>query len=369
NKPTRRPPWIAVLVVIVLLCGIAYLLATQLAGWRSDQLREVISIPARSGQAIEPLRDGVIYYDGANLHAMDARGRQIWSYAMGGSASFRVSDGGVATWSGTMLSLLSADDGSSSFSGHLESTVVSARYGSNYIAVQIADESKGSPDEHNSTMLLLDSGGRQVDRIALTNQTVLDFGFFHGGTLFWVMSLDTEGTTPVCSVSTYRPGKMRAGTVTDTSQVLYEVLFQSSNIRVVGLTYIKDFLYTNSEVTENRMLVYGWYMLDVDENQQNPFMVFVPTSQADGTSGISDIRTIQGQVDTTIRLPAAAKQVFASGNTVYAFANDRVMVCASGSSEPATYALPIYIDQVLSLTDNHTAIVSSGGDVYLIPLP
>lgn len=362
---------IAVLIVVAVLCVLAYVFATQLSNWGGNQLRDSVSVPARANHAIAPLGKGMAYYDGATLHALDSHGRQIWSYAAGSSAGFSVDEGGVACWSGSMLSLIDAEKGSVPYSGHLENPVISARYSTGYTAAQVAALEGGVVQEHNSTMLLLDSGGRNVERIELPNQTVLDFGFFYNGanTLFWVMSLDTEGTVPVTTIKVYRPGKMvLAGTISDPMQVLYEVAFQPSKIRTVGETYIKDFDYTNKEITANRILVYGWYMIAKDGGAANPSMVFVPSSQADGSAGISDIRIIRGQSDNSIRLPSEAKQVFSSGDSVYAFANDRVMVTSGGSLEPVSYALPVYIDRVIGLTEGHSAIVTAGNAVYMIPL-
>ena len=49
--------------------------------------------------------------------------------------------------------------------------------------------------------------------------------------------------------------------------------------------------------------------------------------------------------------------------------NQYVMVCHMGESVPTTYVLPIYVDGVLGITDNKTCVATSGGYVYLIPLP
>ena len=368
NKPTRRLPWATVLVVVALVCVIAYFAATQLANWRMPQLRKATAVSARSGQTIHALKNGMAYYDGTTVHALDGNGRQMWSHAAGGGADFSVGDGGIAIWMGTSLSLVNADNGTVPFTGTVEGPVISAYFGTNYAAVQIGQSIGGVTQEHNSVMLLLDTGGRQIDRIELPNQTVLDFGFFTNGTLFWVMSLDTEGTEPLCSVSTYKPGRMLAGTISDTEQMLYDVMFQSTQLRVVGLTNIKDYKYDSKEIIDNRILVYGWYLMDVDESKNNPLMVFVPKSEVEGGAGISDVRLIQGQHDQTIRLPSAAEQVFAKKDTLYAFSNDRVMVCSVGATEPSTFMLPVHIDNVIALTDNQSAIVTSGGSVYMIPL-
>ncbi len=361
NKPTRRLSWIAVLLLVSLVCTVAYFLANQIVNARMPRLSNAISVPARSNQYIEALGNGMIYYDGSSLHALDGRGRQIWSYACGSLADYSVSDGGVATWTGTMLSLLPPGSGTALYSGNQEKAILDARLGKSFAAVQLGEE-------HNSTMLILDTNGRQIDKIELPNQTVLDFGFFRNGSLLWVMSLDTEGTALLGTINTYKPGKMLAGTIEDDTQLIYDVSFQSAKVRVVGLNDIRDYDYIRDEIRDNRILVYGWKMVATDKSQADPLMVFVPIAQAEG-AGITDLRVIQGQDDQSIRLPGTASQVFARGETIYAFAQDRVMVVNLRSPEPVVYQLPVLIDRVVALTDNHSAIVTSGSAVYMIPPP
>ena len=46
--------------------------------------------------------------------------------------------------------------------------------------------------------------GRVQDEITFESQVVVDYGFFSDGSLFWVMAMDTSGTVPTCTVTTYR---------------------------------------------------------------------------------------------------------------------------------------------------------------------
>jgi hypothetical protein len=360
QKKTARLSWFSVVLVVALISLLAWLIASQIASRSSGALRSKTALPARSGQAMEPLGEGLVFSDGTTLHALNGKGLQIWSYAAGSGSSFSVGKGGVAAWQGKTLSLLSQDQGATLYSGTLEAEILDARMDTQYAAAQVGTE-------HSSVMLIMEHGGRQVDRIELANQTVLDFGFFYSGSLFWVMSMDTEGTVPLCSISTYKPGKMLAGTITDTQQVLYEVLFQSSKIRAVGTTHIKDFDYTSRELTGDRMLVYGWYLMDLDDNADNPLMAFVPVAQAE-SGQIQDVRMIRGQTDHPVRLPYPAARVYARDDAIYAFTSQYVMMCRLDQTTPETYQMPIDVDDVLGITSNHQAIVSSGGVVYLVPL-
>ena len=362
SNKTVRLNWIAVLAVVAAISLVAFLVARQIVDSRSMTLRTPTLLSARAGQELQVNGDGVVYYDGATLHALNGRGQQVWSHAAGTLARFDVSEGGVAVWSGTLLSLLTADQGRSLYSGNMESDIIDARLGTVYAAAQIGPE-------HDSTIIVLEPGGRQVDRIELPDRTVLNFGFFNKGTLLWVMSLDTEGTVPTCSISTYRPGRTLAGTITDTQQVFYEVVFQAAKIRTVGTTHIKDFDYNGKEIAADRMLVYGWYLMDMDEGSANPTLLMVPVSQIDAGQGFSDVRLIRGQVERTVRLPHAATSLFARAGVLYAFNSQYMMTCRLDGGAPVTYALPVYADNVLDITDGGAAVVSAGESIYFVPLP
>lgn len=362
KKPTRRLSWTAVLLLVALLSTGSFFLARFIVEMRQPVLRNSITLTAKPGQNIKPLGSGLIYYDDVALHALNDRGQQIWTHAPGAGADFSVGLGGVAAWSGTQLSLLTADRGEALYSGNLEDVVLSAYLGTSYAAAQIGEE-------HNSSIVLMETGGRQVETIDLPNQTVLDFGFFSGGSLFWVMSLNTEGTVPICTITTYRPGKILAGTVTDVDQILYKVMFQSTQIRAVGTTYLRTYNYQGTEIADKRKLVYGWYLMGVEKDVDNPLMAFVPSSQTGGVANVSDVRLIRGDSDQTIRLPVPCFKLFTKNDTLYAFSNNYVLVCRLGESKPTAYRLPMYIENVVGVVDGNAAIVSSGDVTYLVPLP
>ena len=374
NKRPVRLTGLAVVLLVVVVCIVAYFLATRIVDANVPQLDTAIPIPASSNHQIEPLGNGLVYYDGSTLHAMDARGRQIWSYPAGAGASFNVSEGGVCTWSGMKLSLLNRETGSVLFSGNLnEGNIIDAKLGRAYAAVQVeAENSSNQPlsdasRAHSSHMLLLDAGGRRVDKIDLLNQTPVDFGFFNADQLFWVMSLDTQGTLPICVIRSYKPGRMLNGEVKDEEQTLYTASFQASKIRVAGLKYVKDYDYYGVERPNSRILVYGWYMTDMDTDENGPTMAFSPVSQT-ADVGISDIRVIRDQQDTRIHLPEQAEQVFVKNGSIYAFSRDRVMILPYGAQVAQVYGLPMVIERVIDLTDGHSAIVQSGQNIFLIPL-
>ena len=350
--------WSIALLMTLMFCVSAALVARQLAVSASGTMPAPILLPCSPGSRIEPLKDGLIYSDGAYLHALNRTGTQIWTNPLGSGGDFSVYDGGVAAWSGTMLSFMNAG-GVSLYSGNMKDTVISAKLGTAYAAVLIGQEGNG-------TLVVTERGGRPVDSIAMPNQTVLDYGFYSGGNMLWVMLLDTEGTLPLSTISNYRPGLTLAGSITDAEQTVYHVNFQSDGIHTVGTIYARVYDYTGKEKAARRQLVYGWYLLD-SSGGGNPLLAYAPISQ-EGID-VSDVRLIQGATDKVIRMPFPCMAIRVSGNVVYGFSEDYVMRYAPSDPKPVSYPLRIAADRLVGITDNRAAILVSGESVYLQQLP
>lgn len=343
------------------LCLAAFLLARLISNNGSSSLREATPIPATPSQKIAPMENGLVYYDGMTLHALNNKGKQMWSYAAGSPADFSVDSQGISVWSGTKLTLLS-DRGATILSTDMLKPVLSVNLGERYVAIQRGEE-------HESEIVIIERGGREIDKIQFPDLTVLNYGFFNGGKLFWVLTLNTEGTVPLCMISTYQPGGMRAGTISESDQILYRVIFQSSQIRAVGTKYIRSYDYMAKEKPEDRLLVYGWHAVSIDPGVDNPLMAFVPTEQLDAGAKINDVRLIKGNSERKIRFPIACFSVFVNKDTMYGFSENYVFVTRSGEKHPTAYMLPVTVDRVFGVTGDQSAIVSSGGVVYLVSVP
>ena len=359
----RRTPWAIVLLIIVLCCSIAYLgavginkirSATSFASCKTVQLDNVAKLQAVS--------DGFVYYDGSAIMKVGSDAKNEWNYMMGAGADFSATDAGVAAWIGPKLTLIDGETGVTGYSGNMDGDVLSARVGSQYAAVLVGPE-------HNSTIVLMENGGRRVDSITLADQTVIDYGFFYNDTLFWIMTLDTNGTAPCCTVSTYRPGRRMVGSITDGEQLLYSATFQSTQICVIGDTHLKVFTYNGTEEEEKRKLIYGWTLAAVDDASETPMMAFTPSAQYDSTSVIRDVRMMRGSAEQIVRMPYGCSKLVAMGGRVYGFSGEGyVMIAEMGKQTVSAYQLPIYFEKVYGVTRDNTAVLGYGSTVYLVSL-
>ena len=356
-------PGAIALLIVAFACLLA-LLASRIvvrSARRSAYDYKSVDIPAN--QSVEVVEDGFIYYDGSSIAAVNTDAKVKWSYLIGKMADFHATDFGVAAWTGELLTLIDLKNGTASYSGSMDASVLSARIGERYAAVLLGPE-------HDSTIVLMDLGGRRVNSITLTNQTVIDYGFFSKGSLLWVMTLDSSGTAPSCTINTYRPGKERVGMIHDNEQLVYGVVFQSSYYCCVGSTHMKVYDYTgNNEMRDRRRLVYGWYMAALDDALDDPMMAFVPSSQYDSVGGMHDLRMIRANLDQQVRMPYGCQSLVAVGNRVYGFSTEGfVMIAEQGKTSVSCYRLPMQFDRIYGVTENGYAVLGSGSTVYLLNL-
>ena len=363
RKP-RRTSWAIVLAVLLVCCGIAYGAAALFNNaFAGDKLGSMKAVNIANIQDLQTTAGGFVYYDGSTVSSISSSGKVEWSYLVGGGAGFKASDYGVAAWSGRTITLINAHSGATIFNGTMARDVLSAFIGDKYTAILIGEED-------NSTIVLMENGGKQVNQIDLQDVTAVDYGFFSNESLLWVMVCDSNGTVPKCSIQTYRPGKEYLASITDNEQILYDVMFQSAQVCVVGDTYFKVYDYAGNEDAAKRELVYGWYLSSFDAGAADPLMVFVNDAQCKGESDIQDVRLMRSNLDRIVHMPFGCRSVLAVGSSVYGFSsNGHLMILDDAASgTPRSYQLGIAIDQVYGVTRDGVAVVRSGASIVLVNL-
>lgn len=363
RKRSKRLPWTVALLIVAFSCLIAYGAARLFLNFNQRTPYEYKVAEIGSNNGLEVVDDGFVYYDGTTITMVDTDAKVKWNYYFGADAAFDATRYGVAAWADNALTLIESSTGTTTYSGTMESEVLSARIGERYTAVLLGPE-------HNSTIVLMEKGGRKINSITLANQTVIDYGFLSNGSLLWEMSLDSSGTVPATTVNTYRPGKEIVGSIHDKEQLVYATVFQSSYFCCAGETHLKVYDYTGTEDRSRRRLVYGWYMSSVDENMaDNPMMAFVPNEQYGGGSAIQDVRMIRAGVDQQVRMPYGCQSLVSRNDRVYGFSTEGyVMIATQGSPKVNAYQLPMLFDKVYGVTANNIAVLGNGGYIYMLNL-
>ena len=362
KRRTSRRPWALVLLILLICCGIAYGVASIGRGVSAgNALGHSEALSIANIQDLQTTASGFVYYDGSTVSAINSDGKVKWSYIVGANAGFEATDYGVAAWVGNTVTLIDGKSGSTTYNGTMADNVIGAHIGDRYTAILIGEEG-------NSTIVLMENGGKQINQIVLDDVLVVDYGFFSDGTLLWVMVCNTNGTVPTCTIQTYRPGKEIVGSIGDTEQLSYAVMFQSSKVCVVGDVYYKVYDYAGVEDRSMRKLVYGWYLTDADSSN-DPLMVFVNDAQCQGESDIQDVRIMRSNLDRVVRFPFGCRRVLAVGNTIYGFSSDgHLMLMRTDEASPRAYQLGMNIDEVYGVTRDGVAVLRSGGAICLVDL-
>lgn len=360
---SARVPWAIALLIVVFVCVVSLLAGRIISNATHRSSYDYKAVKLNSNLGLQVVDDGFVYYDGSYIGSVTTDGKIKWSYLIGRNADFNANGNGVAAWVGESLTLIDSQTGAPSYSGAMENEVLSACIGDRYTAVLLGPE-------YNSTIVLMEPGGRRVNNITLTNQTVIEYGFFSNGSLLWVMSLDSSGTVPSCTVNTYRPGKEMVGSIHDNEQLMYGVVFQSSYFCCAGDTFLKVYDYTGKEDKARRKKVYGWYMAALDESVlDDPLMAFVPNAQYDSDAGMQDVRLIRSNLDQQVRMPYSCQSLIARNDRVYGFSTEGyVSIATQGSLNVSAYALPMLFDKVYGVTANNMAILGNGNVIYILNL-
>ena len=362
KKRIWRIPWAIALLIVAAVVLIALLAARVSTCSSQREVFSYVSIDIPANMSLQVMDDGFVYYDGSSIGSVSTDAKVRWSYLIGNNADFYATRYGVAAWSDASLTIIDSSNGTTTFSGRMELDVLSARVDDKYAAVLLGPE-------HNSTIVIMEKGGRKVNSFTLSGETVIDYGFLSNESLLWVMSLDTSGTVPSCSLKTYKPGKDFVGYIHDNEQLIYGVVFASSYYYCVGDTYVKMFQYNkgNKDEKSQRKLVYGWNMVAVDDAPDDPMVAFVPNGQYEN---MQDVRMIRASLDQRVHMPFGCQSLVARGDRVYGFSTQGyVMIAAQGQDGVNAYRMPVNFDRIYGVTGDNVAVLGSGSLVYMVALP
>ena len=360
NEFTLKRP--AALALVLLLILAAYLLADIIKPGDNAYLSSALRLNTAQSGSVQVNKNNIFYIEGTSLHAIDTSGAYVWNTSVTADSGYKVSDYGVAVWSGTRLYMLNRETGVQTVTKNMSSEILSAYVGEEYAAIVLGPE-------YESTVIVTDLSGNEIDILTDFDEvTVLDYGFFTGRELFWIMTLDATGSTPTAKISTYKPGKRETGSISDMEQLVYKAMFRSSYIAAVGTDYLKVYDYYGTEQTSQRVTVYGWYLEAQSRDPDNPMLLFVPNSQAADNMEIYDVRAVKNTEEKLLHMPIACTNLLAHENLIFGFAGEYVCRAEYGVSNPVIYRLPISVDGVIGITDSGVACVTSGSSVYLISL-
>ena len=333
-----------------------------------ENIGRATRIGATLSQNVMPFGDTVIFYDGTTLHCVAATGGNEWSYQIGTNADYDATQERIVAWSGNDLYILNSR-GRLIYNNKMSDTIQFASAGDEYVAVFVGD-----PD--NGVVSVINSSGQIVDNISITNQTLLDIGFFHAMTtssaqeteLMWVMGLDTNGTVISTELQTFQPGKLSTGKSSLGEHIAYMIYDVNGILNVVNTRQIMHYNYRALEESAST-LIYGYTLEDVKENGKITYQLLIPAQEKNEGIRINNVRLMYGNVDRVLHLPSECLAAALGTHSVYGFSSGAVYVCKFGETTFRSHALPVNVTAVLGMISDNRAVVASGSEIYVIELP
>ena len=357
--------WIILVAVVLLIIGAVNLFNF----FTRTSTVSTLSLPCYAHQDVTVFQDGVLYYDGASIHFVNAGGGIEWSYPVGDGASFSVSEDHLVIWAGTQLFIVDAK-GRPSYNESMEAPIQFARIGKKYAAVVTGDDLK-------ATLTVRDLQGSQVDiePEAYNGMLVLDCGFYGSNNEYlWTLSYDVYNPAIASILHTYQVGQMNTGEVNLGEHLAYKIIYADNLINVFTTQQMYIYDYKGVQNVNDTMLVYGWKYLDhaAPDRGATQFLL-APTAQTDSVQSITELRVFSSALDRRYTLPSSCVGAAINKGRLFAF-SDRYLYAGSVSSQ-RFYAhdmnLPDerLVTSFVGLTDNGYAIVISNNEVFSVSLP
>jgi len=357
-----------ILATVALAAIIALAVSYAFSNTGREELGRVTRIGATLSQNVTPFGDSVIFYDGTTLHCMAATGGNEWSYQIGTNADYDATQDRIVAWSGNDLYILNSR-GRLIYNNKMSDAVQFASAGSGYVAVYVGEEDNG-------VISVINEAGQIVDNVTISNQTLLDIGFFKTVTtssaqeqeLMWVLGLDTTGTVISTELQTFQPGKLSTGRSSLGENIAYKVYSVSGELEVVTTRQIMHYNYRVLEQS-NPTLIYGYTVEDVKTNNGVTYQLLIPAQESREGVHINNVRLMYGNVDRVMHLPSECLAAALGTHSVYAFSANAVYVCKFGETNFTAHAMPINVTAVLGMITDNRAVIASGSEIYVVELP
>ena len=228
----------------------------------------------------------------------------------------------------------------------------------------------------NGVVSVINSSGQIVDNITVSNQTLLDIGFFMASTanntqpteLMWMLGLNTTGTVLSTELQTFQPGKLSTGKSSIGEHIAYSIYDDNGTLNVVTTRQILHYSYRALEAS-SPTLIYGYTVEDVSRSGNTVYQLLVPAQEQSEGISIANVRLVYGGIDRVIHLPSACIAAKLGTKSVYGFSQNAVYACSFGDTTFRTYALPINVTAVLGMMNDNRAVVASGSEIYVVELP
>jgi len=251
--------------------------------------------------------------------------------------------------------------------------VLGIRCGATHAAVMRQDSAGGA------AVLVYDASGALIDQIDQGAQLLVDCGLREtsAGDQLWTLMLDSSGSVPVNTITTYTyevdgagvPRASMSGVMSVQGQLVDRVVFTSKSIFIAGTSHL---IRCDAGVSGEayRLLTYGYRLAGYTAAGSAPLFVYVERN-AESLSRVklysAAERDVAEATAREINLPEGTVGFAAANGKLYAFTADTMIVYSPQGEAQASYQLGFACDGVTKL-DEKRLLVESGGAMKLITL-
>lgn len=357
--------WIILLAIVLIIIGAVNLFSF----FTRTSTVSALSLPCYAHQDVTVFQDGVLYYDGASIHFVNAGGGIEWSYPVGDGASFSVSDDHLVIWAGTQLFIVDAK-GKPSYNESMGAPIQFARIGKKYAAVITGDDLK-------ATLTVKDLQGTQVDAEteAFDGMLILDCGFYGSNNEYmWTLSYDIYNPAISTVMHTYQVGQMNTGEVNLGEHLAYKVIYADHLLNVFSTQQMYIYDYKGVQSVNDTRLVFGWKYLDhASPDRGATQFLLAPTAQTSAVQSITELRVFSSALDRRYTLPSSCVGAAIDAGRIYAFSENYLYAGQVNSQRFYAYDMNLPDERLVTsfagLTNNGYAIVISNSDVFSVSLP
>lgn len=358
--------WIILIAAIILMALITVFVSRLGTGGHSISS---VSLPCYANQDVTIFQDGVLYYDGAALHYVNAGGSIIWSYSLGTGGSFSTSATHIIAWDDHQLAILDAT-GKSTYNKAMDDVIQFARIGSRHAAIITGDPL-------NSTIHIRDLTGAQIDSETqfFDGFVTLDCGFYGDNDQYlWTISYDYYAPVVSSFLQTFQVGQTNTGSAVISKHLPGKVIYVNDRITLFTTQQLYTYDFKGVEDPSGQTLVYGWRYLDHTEKRKGAYRILLaPTSQTGHEEGMNELRVLAANMDRRYTLPTACVGAAIDGDSVYAFSSQYLYSGKITDSRFYAHHIPLddgrQVTGFIGLTDNGYAIVVSNNEVFSVTLP
>ncbi len=306
--------------------------------------------------------NGLLYSQDNNLVLITEDGEEIWTVEQSiPGAVTESSDSLICNYQGTSLQVMLYNS-EQLYSTAVEDTISDIAVGDEYVAALTTATDASETGLYK--IHLFNETGTQTGQLSFDNRLVVDFGFFSDTTLtdlFWALSIDVSGVTPVSHISIFNKetGTMTSN-ITIPSKIVEKVFVTSNQIFASGTDYLTAYTYFGD--TQSEQMIYDWYPMAQSATDTAVKLAYVPRFATDSID-VARLFYIDEQSDSAadfsvfkVNLSPDVFYVAISQTNFYAFSPTEFSSYSLDGTLEHTQEFDSEITTVKQLSDDYVAM-------------